>query len=42
MKKIIIQVICVFSIILNILFIISVNTSKSNINNNYVWCNTKG
>lgn len=36
MKKIIIQVICVFSIILNILFIISVNTSKSNINNNYI------
>lgn len=36
MKKIVIQVICVFSIILNILFIISVNTSKSNINSNYI------
>ena len=36
MKKIAIQVICVFSIILNILFIITVNTSKSNINNNYI------
>lgn len=36
MKKIVIQVICVFSIILNILFIISVNTNKSNINSNYI------